>query len=251
MIILVLILFLNATAPTVFADNKSYFAQILFEQVYIYRTPNDDNSITNIFFEIPKTYFVELLDSVNQNFYLAKYLNITGYVKKESVQAVENTPSYPFLNNLNFRVYADLSRNIHSEPNASSKTSNIIASVPLYCRNLTYYGKITGETLIEGRTNTWFYCKYTADKDYYGYIYSDFCDELPTPMPTNLEAVTFIANPTFKLDQVEQNNSIDFNSNTTAVIIAIVSIPALIFVFMIIKNKNILNSKLNKEIKEY
>lgn len=251
MIILVLILFLNATAPTVFADNKSYFAQILFEQVYIYRTPNDDNSITNIFFEIPKTYFVELLDSVNQNFYLAKYLNITGYVKKESVQAVEHAPSSPFLNNLNFRVYADLSRNIHSEPNTSSKTSNIIASVPLYCRNLTYYGKITGETLIEGRTNTWFYCKYTADKDYYGYIYSDFCDELPTPMPTNLEAVTFIANPTFKLDQVEQNNSIDFNSNTTAVIIAIVSIPALIFVFMIIKNKNILNSKLNKEIKEY
>ena len=251
MIFLLFIIFFNATAPTVYANNNiTYYAQILFEQVYIYKSPVSDNSISNIYFEIPKTYFVELLDNANEDFYLAKYINITGYVKKESVQAVKNTPSSPFLNNLNFRVYADLSRNIRSEPNSSSNTSNVIASVPLYCRNLTFYGKITGESLIEGRTNTWYYCKYSADKDYYGYIYSDFCDELPTSLPINLEEVSFVENPTFTIE-TEAKNSVDLNSNTTAIIIGIITVPALIFVFMIIKNKTILNSKLNKEIKEY
>ena len=254
MIILVLILFLNATTPIVFAENtKTYFAQIMFEQVYIYKTPTNDNSISNIYFEIPKTYFVELLSNANENFYYAKYCNVTGYVKKESVQAVANTPNTPFLDNLNFRVYADLSRNIRTEPNVSSNTSSLVASVPLYSRNLTFYGKILGENLIEGRTNIWYYCKYSADTDYYGYVYSDFCDELPLTFPTNTEEVTYISNPTFKDEYTETNpTSLDLQSNTTAIIIGIITIPALIFVFMILKNKNILSKQSSsKEIKEY
>lgn len=256
MIILVLILFLNATTPVVYAENttKTYYAQIMFEQVYLYKTPTNDNSTLNVYFEIPRTFFVELVDNANETFYFARYSNITGYVKKESVQAVSNTPNSPFLDNLKFRVYADLSRNIQTEPNLSSNTSSLVASVPLYSRNLTFYGKIIGENLIEGRTNIWYYCKYSADADYYGYIYSDFCDELPTTLPINTEEVTYMSNPTFISEKVEnENNSISFNSNTTAVIVGIITIPALIFIFMIIKNKNVLGKdKLtSKEIKEY
>ena len=254
MIILVLILFLNATTPTVYAENtKTYFAQVMFDQVYIYKTPNNDNSINNVYFEIPKTYFVELLNNANDSFYYAQYCNVIGYVKKESVQAVANTPNTPFLDNLNFRVYADLSRNIRTEPNVSSNSSSLVASVPLYSRNLTFYGKILGENLIEGRTNIWYYCKYSADTDYYGYVYSDFCDELPTTLPKNTEEVTYVSNPTFTNENIQTNqNSLDLNSNTTAIIIGIVTIPALIFMFMILKNKNILNKQTSsKEIKEY
>jgi len=256
MIILILILFINTSIPVVYAENssKTYFAQVMFEQVFLYRTPNNDNSSLNIYFEIPKTYFVELLDSENDDFYLAKYSSITGYVKKESVQAISNTPSKPFLDNLNFRVYADLSRDLRSEPNVSSTTSSLLANIPLYSRNLTFYGKITGENLIEGRTNTWYFCKYSADIDYYGYVYSDFCDELPSTIPTNTEEVTYISNPTF-LEPIENNNtnSINLNSNTTSIIVGILTIPAIIFVFMILKNKNVLSNSKNKEkeIKDY
>ena len=35
----------------------------------------------------------------------------------------------------------------------------------------------------------WYYCKYTADKDYYGYVYSDFCDEI-SPFINNNEELT-------------------------------------------------------------
>ncbi|MBQ9792381.1 MAG: hypothetical protein IJW32_01360, partial [Clostridia bacterium] len=89
MIILIVILFLNATAPVVYAESsrETYFAQVLFEQVCLYKTPVNDNSTSNIIFEIPKTYFVELLDNTNEYFYFARYSTITGYVKKESCQA--------------------------------------------------------------------------------------------------------------------------------------------------------------------
>ena len=253
MIILVLILFFNSTTPCAYAEfSKTYYAQILFDSVYLYKTPTND-SVANIYFELPKTYFVELLDNATQDFYLVRYINIKGYVKKESVQAVEKIPVTPFLDNINFRVYADLSRGLYSEPNASSSTSSLVANIPLYSRNLTFYGKIIGENLIEGRTDIWYYCKYTADKDYYGYVYSDFCDELPNPTPTNSEEVSYITNPTFE-EEINQNaNHIELNSGTNAIITAIITIPALIFIFMIIKNKNVLKKEhvKEKEIKEY
>ena len=256
MIILIVILFLNATTPIVHAENsvKTYFAQIMFEQVYFYKAPINDDSTANVYFEIPKTYFVELLNNANENFYYAKYSTLTGYVKKESVQAVANTPNKPFLDNLNFRIYADLSRELRSEPNVSSSSSLLIASIPLYSRNLVFYGKITGENLIEGRTETWYYCKYLADVEYFGYVYSDFCDELPTTLPVNTEEVTYIANPTFiEEPPINTTNSINYNSNTTAIVVGIITIPALIFVFMILKNKSVLGREKSssKEIKEY
>ena len=103
MSILILCLFFQSTIPYVSANSKTtYYAKVLYDLVYFYKTPVEDNSPTNIFFELPKTYFVELTDSINSIFYEAKYLNFSGYVKKESVQAVASTPVNPFLNNINF-----------------------------------------------------------------------------------------------------------------------------------------------------
>lgn len=255
MIILILILLFNSSTFTVKAiSTKTYYAKILYNQVYLYKLPEDNNTSSNIYFEIPRSYFVELTDSVNDLFYKANYLNFAGYVKKESVQAVENTPTMPYLNNLNFRIYAELSRQLRSEPNISSSSSNLLATIPLYSRNLQYIGKIEGECLIDGRTNVWYFCKYSADIDYYGYVYSDFCDELPNAIPENTEEITFIANPTFyEEDEITNTNSIPLNSNVTSIIIGILTIPALIFIFMIIKSKSILTKEklIDKEIKYY
>ena len=248
MLILCFLLLFNINTFIVHASNETYFARVMYEQVYLYKSPVDDNSQANIMFELPKTYFVELTENCNNIFYKAIYQNITGYVKKDSVQAIEGTPINPYLNNLNFRVYAELSQDLRSAPNSTS--SNQIAHIPLLCRNLTFIGKIEGESLIAGRTSTWFYCKYTADVDYYGYVYSDFCDELPQTLPSNTENVIYTSNPDFKL---ETQQTIPQNSNTVGVIVAILTIPAIIFLLMIIKGKKILTntSFSDKEIMDY
>ena len=222
------------------AENKTYYAKILFEQVYLYKSPVDNNDITNIYFELPKTYFVELL-SKSGDFYEARYLDFKGYVKKDSVQAVESTPINPFLNNISFRVYAELSQSLRSSPTTQTSSSNLIATIPNLTKNITYFGKVSGECLIEGRTNVWYYCKYTADKDYYGYVYSDFCDEMP-PIVSNTEEITYITNPTFEV-QTQSTNTIPITNNAVGIIIGILSVPALIFVFLIMKGTKFLNKE--------
>lgn len=253
MITLLLLLFLFETStPTISATTQdTYYARVMFEDVMLYRSPIDNADYSNIYFELPKTYFVELLDSANDNFFKCQYLSFTGYVKKDSVQAITSTPTTPFLENISFRVYAELSRNLRSEPNTTAGTSSQVAYIPLLSRNLVYYGQIEGECLIEGRTNIWYYCKFTADKDYFGYVYSDFCDEI-TPILTNSEEVTYTTNPDFKPEEIEKT-SIPTNDKSVGIIIAILAIPALVFLYMIIKSKNILTKTKykDKEIKDY
>jgi len=253
---LILILLLSLLQPhiiNVYANsNQTYFARVMFDQVYFYKTPYEINDSSNIYFTLPKSYFVELTDLVDNNFYKANYLNFSGYVKKDSVQAIEGIPSSPYLKNINFRVYAELSRDLRTEPNTSNGSSSQVAYIPLYTRNITYIGAITGETLIDGRTDIWYYCKYSADKDYYGYVYSDFCDEL-SPIIENTEQVTYLNNPTFKFDTNKNNYTLSQSDSKLGIIVGILSIPALIFLFMVIKGKHILSKERfnDKEVIDY
>ena len=240
MCLVIIFLLFQSTSICVYAyDSPSYYARILFDQVYLYKTPTDDNSISNIYFELPKTYFVELIDKHGE-FYQAKYLSFQGFVKKDSVQAINGTPLNPYLNNINFRVYAELSQNLRSEPFVSNY--NLITKIPPLTKNIQYIGKINGECLIEGRTNVWFFCKYSIDNSVnYGYVYSDFCDEI-TPININTETFDYINNPSFE-PVTEQINSIPENSNIVGLIVGILSIPALIFIFLVMKSGKILNQK--------
>ncbi len=248
-LLILLILFQSTNVPVYAADTNTYYARVLFEQVYLYKTPIEDNSLSNIHFELPKTYFVELIGKEN-NFYKAKYLDFYGYVKKDSVQAVANAPINPFLTNINFRVYASLSETMWSTA-STQNNSSIITQIPHLTNNLTFIGKINGECLIENRTNIWYFCKYTLDKEYYGYVYSDFCDEMTT-ISNNIEELEYISNPTFEV-VVPPTKTIPQNSNAVGIVIGILSIPVLIFVFMIMKGTRILNSERThkKEVVDY
>ncbi len=248
MILLILILLFQSSNMLVYAsENETCFARILFDQVYFYKTPTDDNSLNNIYFELPKSYFVELIDK-DGNFYKARYMDLYGFVKKDSVQAVSKTPIKPFLTDVNFRVYANLSENMWTEP---TESSILITAIPHLTNNIQYIGKINGECLIENRTSVWYFCKFTNEKEHYGYVYSDFCDQM-SPIQTNLEELEYMDNPTFEVKQ-PPTNAIPQNSNAVGIVVGILSIPVLIFVFMIVKSTKILNAeKTNKkEIVDY
>lgn len=253
MLVLILILIFSQTQCLYVSasSNETHFARIMYDNVYLYKTPNDVSDNSNILFELPKTYFVELLENANADFYKANYLNISGYVKKESVQTIAGVPSSPYLNNIHFRVYAELSRDLRSEPNTDNGSSAQIAYIPLFSKNLTFYGKIFGESLIDGRTNIWYYCKYSADQDYYGYIYSDFCDEMSV-ISENTENVTYVDNPDFDKTEQIKNYTIPQSDNHIGIIVGILTIPAVAFLLLILKGKHILNKNISdKEIIDY
>lgn len=251
LILIFIFSFNNTLCVSATTSNTSYFARIITDECFLFKTPTNVVDSSNIFFELPKTYFVKLIDKADENFYKVEYSSFTGYVKKDSVQAVKEIPNTPYLETINFRVYAEISRDLRSEPNTSNGSSSQVAYIPLLSKNLTYYGTIVGECLIDGRTNIWYYCKYTADKDYYGYVYSDFCDEM-TPIQNNTEEVTFTENPTFEPIK-EQIHTIPQNDKTVGIIIGILSVPAMIFLLLIVKGKHIISKEKfkDKEVIDY
>ena len=247
---ILLLISIQTSIPYVSAETPiTYFARIMYDNVFLYKQALDIDDYSNVYFELPRTYFVELLDEEG-DFYLVNYYNMTGYVKKENVQTIAGTPQNPYLTDISFRIYSEQSRSLRTEPTELGGASTQITYIPLMSRNVTYLGKITGTALIDGRTNIWYYCKYTADKDYYGYVYSDFCDEMST-ISENKEEVTYISGPTF--DPIIEDTSLPMNDSSTTIIICILCVPALIFVFMILKSSIILNKEKqsSKEIKEY
>lgn len=256
MLILILILFSiqNSFTVSYASTYDTYFARVMYDDVYLYKTPVDITTYDNVMFILPRTYFVELTEDANTDFFKANYLNFTGYVKKDQVQTIEGRPQNPYLTDMNFRVFNDLSRDLRSEPTTINGSSTQIAYIPLLCRDLTFYGIIYGETKVEGRTNVWYYCKYTADQEYYGYVYSDYCDEFDyADIPENTEDVTYIPYPEF--GKVEENTEVSLptESKTTTLVIAILCVPALIFVFMILKNSKLMSEKKGsqKEVKDF
>lgn len=255
MIILFLccILTFSTTIPTCFAVSETtYFARIMQENVPLFKTAVEVEDFSNIYFNLPKTYFVELLDKTPNGFFKVNYLGFVGFIKKDAVQTIVGTPSNPFLTDINFRVYSEQSRDLRTEPSTKSGSSSQVAYIPLLSRNLTYFGTIVGEQLIDGRTNIWYYCKYSADQNYYGYVYSDFCDEL-TPILDNQEQVQYTTEPNFNPSTKVNPTSLKLENKTTSIIIAVLSLPAIAFMLLIFKNKKIVSKSRhkNKEVVDY
>lgn len=244
-LICLMILLCQFSLPCTYA-NEVYYARIMQDETYLYLSPIAADDYSNVLFTLPRTYFVQLLDDAGNDFFKVKYKQFYGYVKKDKVQTVATVPQTPFLEELNFRVYAELSRDMRTAPTTKTEKSTQVSYIPNLSRNLTYYGSIKGDQLIDGRTNVWYYCKYSADKDYYGYVYSDFCDELVNPFPNNSEEVEYTLAPDFTPKQPEQT-ALPIENKTTSIVIAILSIPACLFVYLIMRSSKIATSKRSKQ----
>ncbi len=236
---------------TIYAsENTTYYARVMFDNVYLYKTASDSEDYYNLYFILPQTYFVELIDE-SGDFYKVNYMEFTGYVKKDYVQAIDGVPEQPYLTDITFRVYSQQSLDMRSEPSTISGSSAQVASIPLYTRTIVYYGYIVGETLVEERTNIWYYCKYSADKDYYGYVYSEFCDNM-TEYTLNTESVTYIDNPSFATLQASGDVQ-TLDSTAVGIIIAVLMVPAAIFIILILKGSKLLSKERSnsKEVRDY
>ena len=221
--------------------DKTYYAKIMNNQTCIYYSSSDLN---NPIFILPESYFVELLSETEDGFYYARYNDVYGYVKKEQVKPVKQTPLNPFLINISFRVFVPSGANLRSSPYDIGAT-NLVYSIPFLETNLLYYGTVQGEEAISKKGNIWYYCKYYLNNlSYSGYLYSPLCDCLSEISP-NTEDVEFIEGDLIfkEVSEIITKNELESMPPTMqAIIIVAISLPCLLFIYLLFKPSRLAES---------
>lgn len=230
-------IFFAASPKTVLAEGP-IFAKVETSGVFLYNSPISEENYK--VFEIPATYYVELLaDAKDESglFYSARYIDVFGYVKKSEVLAVEGTPSHPFATNASFRIFSPSGLDLKSTP-SNETPFNRIVNVPYLCTDLVFYGQILGDEMIPDKSNTWYYCKYISGTSvYYGYLYSDLCDKLST-IPQNTEILPKFEGELFVPilePEVAPSPLSALNIEVKLLVIIAVCLPCLALIYLIFK----------------
>lgn len=257
LLIFFIISFFQSTANinSCFAETKeTYFAKVLASNVKLYRSTNGSEDVTNIFFVIPQSYFVEISYCSNENYYNARYQDITGYVKKQEVKCISGIPDTPFAT-ASFRVFIPGGIDLRSSP-SQSEGLNSVTKINFLETNLKYYGSIDGEEAISYKSTTWYFCKYIrGEEEIFGYVYSAYCDLL-TSIPVNTEVVEYIEEPSFSINtstnpSQEPIDAINSLPTTTQIIIIVaVCLPCVVIIYLLFKPTKITAKALeNAELK--
>lgn len=230
-----ILLLSNPSQFNVFAS-ESYFARITQDNVYIYSTPQNLQDTSNQIFELPKTYFVEVLEKSNDNFYKVKYLDIIGYAKTTDLTFVKGTPVTPYNTKMTFRVFAPNGIALRSSPNTLNGVNGLVTNIPFLSSNIVYYGNTQGEEWVIYKGNVWYYCKYITESScFYGYVYSAYCD-LVIENDINNEILEETTAPTFSKNEIYIEESIDDLPNTTQILlICVACLPCIVIVYLLFK----------------
>lgn len=229
--------------------DATYFARIMDNQTYFYSQTEEDS----VMFILPQSYFVELLSlSDNPLFYYARYNDLYGYVKKDLVKPITTTPITPFLTNISFRVFVPSGANLRQTP-YNNGAVNLVCSIPFLETNLLYYGQVSGEESISKKGTTWYYCKYYMNNlSYTGYVYAPLTDCLSEIQP-NQEIHEYIEGELKFKDDISFNtttNSMEGLSSTAQTIIIIaVSLPCLLFIYLLFKPTKMAENAIKTESK--
>ena len=207
---------------------KSNYARAV-ESTNLYRY-NDSDSISNVICIVEKSYFVEILSEYD-NFYKVNYNGINGYVKKNEVKPVSNTPSTPFP--INIKIIIDSSCNLRSSPTIRSTTNNIITSIRSNESDITFIGRIFSDEAIDFGGTTWYYVNYQGE---YGYIYNQYVRSI-TPIYENTEKSEFVSQTSELINPI---------THTPSLIIIIVMFIPCILILIILYNPR----KQHKRIKQ-
>ena len=165
-------------------DEESY-ARITDDEVFLYKILNEQNQPENILFKLPKSYFV-ILKEETEDFFYVKFQDFCGYVQKDKLQRVYETPATPFPVDITFSINKIASAIVKDNPSVEGKNLGIIPSG----KKVNFVGEVQGDEAIVGLGNTWFFCSFEEDDQILtGYIYSALTENL-SPIPENTEELS-------------------------------------------------------------
>lgn len=213
------------------------YARVESDNVSLYKTPSLSQT-DNVLFDLPKSYFVLLITNFSTDFYKAQYRDVVGFVLKDSVEAVEETPVAPYLKDVTFRVFSSDGMHLMASPSISSMA---ICDVDI-TRDMDYYGTCYGDEMIDGRGNVWYYTKYGEN---FGYLYSGLCDRLSN-IPVNNEQTTLKPNPFDNTNNDYLYSLIEMSLPMKILLIFLVSLPAFVIVILLFKPIRLKDKKKDK-----
>ncbi len=221
---------------------KNTYAKAL-ENCVLYKSQSLEGDISNVLFIVPETYFVTILGTVSEECLKVQYDKFIGFAKASSLTVATFTPIVKTLENITLDIKSSSGTQVWSQP---STTSEILATISAGFKNIHYIAACHGTIPSGGESNLWFYVSYTPREStnvYEGYIYSENTtnlSEIVANSETNPEEIT---SPTL-------DNVVYLSSTLKAVIIAIITIPIVMFLLIILyKSTKKIKIYTNKQIK--
>ena len=211
----------------------------------LYKTTTMSEEISNIYFVIPETYFVTILEVVSDNCLKVQYGGFVGYVDSSTVVVATFIPIVKTLEGITCDIKDTSGTQIWSEPSA---TSTVLTTIPAGTKNIRYIASAFGRIPSGGESNLWYYVSFTPESNstnvYEGYIYSENVTNLSEIVPnteTNPEVIT---------NKNGDDYMLNISSPVRAIIITLIAVPVIILILIIIYkaskkigNKKSLNQK--------
>ena len=201
-------------------------------------------SFININFIVPETYFVLIIDKVNDDVLKVQYKSKIGYVAIDTVEIVDIIPIEPWLEDITFDIKLNVGTQLRSLPYAD-ENNNIKTIIPAGAKNIKYIANVNGTIPSGGTSSIWYYCQYSPSADptsiYEGYVYSEKTENL-TNIKNNFEAINQSVSTT---TNNESEEGIVINSTIKYILIAVMCLPILIvFLFLVFKRKSRVQNEL-------
>ena len=196
----------------------------------LYKTKNFDNSLSNIYFIIPETYFVIVLETINDDCFKVQYDKYIGFVDSNTVEIATFVPNTKTLSNITFDIKNTSGTQIWQQP---STNSEICTTLSAGISNINYIAFAFGDIPTGGESNIWFFVSYTPNSSstyiYEGYVYSENTTNLTEIVPNNE------SNPEIITDDTKDDKIVFFLSSTLkTIVISVIAIPILLFFVIIL-----------------
>ena len=129
---------------------------------------------------------------------------------------------------------------LRSTPETLDTDENIVCTIKISSKDLSYYGKCIGEEAVMGLGNIWYYCAYQNEygEIFKGYIYSAYARNLSAITSSN-ENLTVVNVSNF----VPVDSLLYLNLSTKNLLIVITIIPTLVVVWLFTKQGKAKNNE--------
>ena len=205
------------------------------ENCFLFKTTDISSlNYSNIFFCVPETYFVTILQEINSAIYKVEYKGKVGYVSADSVILSTFVPVVPTLDDVFCDVVSSSGTQIRSSPNSETK-DNILANIPASSKNLEYVAFIFGIKPVGSLSDVWFYVYYFPESDptsyYEGYVFSE--------KVCNVSEIVLNKENNPEIEGDEKNMNLNTSKNVKVILLVLILLPiVLVFVLVAFRSKN-------------
>ena len=226
------------------------YAKVLKDCVF-YKSSEMLDDFDDVFFILPESYFVVVLDEVANDCLKVQYDKFIGYVHSVSVDIVSFVPVVKTLEN----IFCDVKKQSGTQIwNGPSTQSRVLTTISAGVCDVKYIAFAYGTIPVGGESNLWYYVSYTPEFNstnvYEGYVYSENM--------TNLSDIVFNHESNIQVKNDDNADIIFVSSSMKTILVVLISLPIIVLILIILyklskklrKNTNKTNFENNKSYDE-